>query len=537
MYKIFIMAYKKSIWILFVFLWGTFLVNAQIFNENTYKLSKVLDWIDSYYVDSVDQDELIEKTITYILKELDPHSTYISKEEVQRMNEPLEGEFEGIGISFNILYDTLYVISPISGGPSEKVGIQAGDRIIEIDGENVAGIGLTNSDVFSKLRGKKGTKVDVSIMRRDNKKLVDYTITRDKIPIFSVDASYMIDDETGYIKVNRFASTTLDEFQKATEKLKEQNVKNLILDLQGNGGGYLDMAVKLADEFLSEDKLIVYTDGINSSRREYKATEKGSFEKGKVVVLMDEGSASASEIVAGALQDWDRAVIIGRRSFGKGLVQRQLMLPDGAMLRLTIARYYTPTGRLIQKPYNEGYDAYVNDLSERNLHGEFFSQDSIQLPDSLKYYTLEKRRTVYGGGGIMPNIFVPIDTSDYSDYYRDLIRTGVLYRFSLNYVDKNRKNILSKYKTFENFNENFSMDEKQYESLFKFAQKEGINVDEEGIEISKEKISSLYKAYLVRDIWDSSNFFEVLNEESMAFQKAMFVINNWDKTLAELDKD
>ena len=517
------MVCRKCIILFFLSLWGIFTVKAQLFNENTYKLSKVLDWIDSYYVDSVDQDEIVEKTITYILKELDPHSTYISKEEVQRMNEPLEGEFEGIGISFNILYDTLYVISPISGGPSEKVGI-------------MAGVGLTNSDVFSKLRGKKGTKVDISIQRRDYNKPLDFTITRDKIPIFSVDASYMVDDKTGYIKINRFASTTLEEFEEATQKLKEQNVKNLILDLQGNGGGYLDMAVKLADEFLEEDKLIVYTDGINSSRREYKSTEKGDFEKGKIVILLDEGSASASEIVAGALQDWDRAVIIGRRSFGKGLVQRQLMLPDGSMLRLTIARYYTPTGRLIQKPYDDGYDEYVSDLTKRDLRGEFFSPDSITLPDSLKYFTLEKKRTVYGGGGIMPNIFVPIDTSDYSDYYRDLIRTGILYRFSLQYVDSNRKKIISKYKNFENFKENFIMDDNQYNALYDFALKEGVKVEENEINISKEKILSLFKAYVVRDIWDSSNFFEVLNEDSNAFRKALSVINNWDKTLAELDK-
>ncbi len=527
---------RKSIVLVVFAFWGSFIANSQIFNENTYKLSKVLDWIDSYYVDSVNQDEIVEKAITYILKELDPHSTYISKEEVQRMNEPLEGEFEGIGISFNILYDTLYVISPISGGPSEKIGIRAGDRIIEIDGENIAGVGLTNSDVFSKLRGKKGTEVDVSILRRDNKKLLNYTITRDKIPIYSIDASYMIDDETGYIKINRFASTTLDEFEQATQKLKEQNVKNLILDLQGNGGGYLDMAVKLADEFLEEDKLIVYTDGINSSRREYKATEKGSFEKGKVVVLLDEGSASASEIVAGALQDWDRAVIIGRRSFGKGLVQRQLMLPDGSMLRLTIARYYTPTGRLIQKPYTDGYDAYVDDLAQRDLRGEFFSSANIDLPDSLKYYTLEKNRTVYGGGGIMPNIFVPIDTADYSDYYRDLIRTGLLYRFSLNYVDENRKSILSKYKTFDNFKESYLMDEKLYDDLYNFALKEGIKAEKDEIKKSENKITSLFKAYVVRDIWDTSDFYEVLNKDSQAFQKALFVIDNWDKTVAELDK-
>lgn len=509
--------------------------NAQVFNENTYKFSKVIDWLDTYYVDSVNQDDLVEDAIVNLLHELDPHSAYISKEEVQRMNEPLEGNFEGIGISFNILKDTIYVVSPIAGGPSEKVGIQAGDRIVKINDKNVAGIGVTNSDVFEKLRGKKGTKVDVSIKRKGVNQLLDFTITRDKIPIYSIDASYKVNDNTGYIKLNRFASTTIDEFEEATKKLKKQNVKNLILDLSDNGGGYLDVAVKLADHFLTDSKLIVYTEGLHSPRREYKATAKGDFEEGNVVIIIDEGSASASEIVAGAVQDWDRGIIVGRRSFGKGLVQRPLMLPDGSVIRLTVARYYTPTGRLIQKPYDEGYDAYTMDIVERFNKGEFINSDSINFPDSLKYYTLKKKRTVYGGGGIMPHIFVPLDTAGYSEYYRDLIRKGVLYRFVLNYVDKNRNEILSDYKSFEKYNSSFQIDENLFGKLKNFATKEGIVFDEEGFDKSKDQIALLLKAYMARDLWDTSNYYQIINKEDQSFQTALQVLDDWDKYLAELD--
>jgi carboxyl-terminal processing protease len=508
---------------------------SQVFNENTYKFSKVIDWLDSYYVDSVNQDELVEDAIVTLLHELDPHSAYISKEEVQRMNEPLEGNFEGIGVSFNILKDTIYVVSPIAGGPSEKVGIQAGDRIVKIENKNVAGTGITNSDVFDKLRGKKGTKVDVSIKRKGVDQLLEFTITRDKIPIYSIDASYKVNDNTGYIKLNRFASTTLDEFEEAANKLKKQNVHNLILDLSGNGGGYLDVAVKLADQFLSDDKLIVYTEGLHSPRREYNATSKGDFEKGNVVIIIDEGSASASEIVAGAIQDWDRGVIVGRRSFGKGLVQRPLMLPDGSVIRLTVARYYTPTGRLIQKPYNEGYDAYAKDIVDRYKKGEFIHSDSINFPDSLKYFTLRKKRTVYGGGGIMPHIFVPLDTAGYSDYYRDLIRKGVLYQFVLNFVDNNRKSILSDYKSFKNYKNNFEIGDEIFDQLGKFAEKEGVKSMDKGLEKSKEQISLLLKAYMARDLWETTNFYQVINEEDPSVQTALKVLSNWDKYLAELD--
>lgn len=509
---------------------------TQVFNENTYKFSKVIDWLDTYYVDSIDQDELVEDAIINLLHELDPHSSYISKEDVQRMNEPLEGNFEGIGISFNILKDTIYVVSPISGGPSEKVGIQAGDRIVKINGQNAAGIGITNADVFEKLRGKKGTKVNVSVKRRGYKdELLDFTITRDEIPIFSIDASYKVNDNTGYIKLNRFASTSIEEFEEAAKELKKQNVNNLILDLSDNGGGYLDVAVKLADQFLENSKLIVYTEGLHSPRRDYKATKKGHFEEGNVVIIIDEGSASASEIVAGAIQDWDRGIIVGRRSFGKGLVQRPLMLPDGSVIRLTVARYYTPTGRLIQKPYDQGYDAYTKDIIDRVNKGELVYSDSIEFPDSLKYHTLKKNRPVYGGGGIMPHIFVPVDTSGYSPYYRDLIRKGVLYRFVLNYVDKHRNKFLSKYKTFSKYKEEFNVNEKVISQLKNFAEKEGIKFNQEDFSTSKEHISKLLKAYMARDLWDNSGYYRIMNDTDPSFNVALKVLNNWDSYLAELD--
>lgn len=530
-----IMMRKISVLLIILLQSVFFHASAQLFNENTYKFSKILDWLDSYYVDSVNQDEIVEEAIINLLKDLDPHSAYISSEEVKRMNEPLEGNFEGIGISFNILNDTLYVITPISGGPSEKVGIQAGDRIVEIDGKNVAGIGLSNTEVFEKLRGKKGTKVDVTVIRKNVNRQLNFTITRDKIPIFSIDAAYPVNERTGYIKINRFSSTTMDEFDDAARGLKDHGVENLILDLTSNGGGFLDVAVELADEFLPEDKLVVYTEGTHSKRKDYRATAEGKFEKGKVVVLIDEGSASASEIVAGALQDWDRALIIGRRSFGKGLVQRPLMLPDGSMVRLTIARYYTPTGRLIQKPYKEGFEAYSNEILDRYSHGEFVYADSIEMPDSLKYFTLNKKRIVYGGGGIMPNVFIPLDTTGYSDYYRDLIREGTLFRFVLNYIDENRSTLEKEYADFEEYKRKFTADEDILNDLIVFSKSEGIAFSEEQFERSKDEITMLLRAYIARDLWETSNYFEIINEYDPAVTKALKVINNWDNFLAELD--
>jgi carboxyl-terminal processing protease len=517
----------------FIYIWLSLIIfipgtsSSQTIYEQALKFGRVLEWIDRYYVDSVNQKELVEDAIIEMLKKLDPHSSYLTKKEAEETNEPLQGNFEGIGISFNILYDTIFIISPISGGPSEKVGILAGDRIVKVDGINVAGIGITNEDVYRLLRGEKNTKVTVTILRRYVNELLDFTITRDKIPIYSIDASYKVKDDIGYIKINRFSMTTIVEFIEAVEKLKSQNVNNLILDLSGNGGGYLDIAVKLADQFLNNEKLIVYTEGINNPRREYLSTLKGVFETGNIVIIIDEGSASASEIVAGAIQDWDRGIIIGRRSFGKGLVQRPLKLPDSSMVRLTVARYYTPTGRLIQKPYDMSKSEYDNDIINRYNNGELSHKDSIHFPDSLKYNTLKNSRIVYGGGGIMPDFFIPIDTSFYSDYYRDLLRRGILNRFTLKYIENNRTRFESRYLTFNDFKINFEVTDKLLNELIEFANKEDLFKDKEAIEISGEKIKLLIKAYIARDLWSSSEFYEIMNENEVKYQKAIDILDNW----------
>ncbi|MGD2033428.1 MAG: S41 family peptidase [Bacteroidales bacterium] len=502
---------------------------AQDQSKQAFKYVQFLKYLNTYYVDSVDNEKLVEDAIKSHLQELDPHSTYISEEDVRKMNEPLKGNFEGVGISFNILKDTLFVITPVPGGPSEKVGIQSGDRIIRVDGKNIAGIGLTNEDVFSLLRGAKGTKVSVSVLRRSVDELIRFTITRDKIPINSLDASYIIKDGIGYIKLNRFSMTTISEFSSASKALIEQGTKDLILDLTGNAGGYLDIAVVLADQFLDDEKLIVYTQGLHSPKREYYASSKGYFEDGRVIILIDEGSASASEIVSGAIQDWDRGIIIGRRSFGKGLVQRQLALPDGSMVRLTSAKYYTPSGRLIQKPYEDGNEKYGKEIFNRYEHGEFMNRDSIQFPDSLNYHTLVSGRTVFGGGGIMPDIFVPLDTTSYSDYYSSLIRDGILNRFVLEYVDNNRMGMLDNYSDFRFFKENFLVTEKILGELSEFAEKEGLNYDETGFELSKSKIALTVKAYIARDLWSTSEFYQIINQDNNNLSKAVEVLDNWSK--------
>jgi carboxyl-terminal processing protease len=517
---------------------------GQLFNDEVYKYSKALGYIDSYYVDSVNKEKLVEKAIVEMLKELDPHSVYISKEDVKKMNEPLEGSFEGIGVQFNIMNDTLLVVSPISGGPSEKVGILSGDRIVKIDTENVAGIGLTNEMVFDRLKGKKGTKVVVQIKRHGVKELLDFEIIRDKIPIYSLDAAYMVDEKNkvGYIKLNRFSATTMDEFKEGMAKLKNQGIENLILDLTDNGGGYLNMAFELADEFMENSQMIVYTEGLKNPRQDMRATSSGSFKQGRVVIMIDEGSASASEIVSGAIQDWDRGVLVGRRTFGKGLVQRPLNLPDGSAMRLTIARYYTPTGRLIQKSYEGGTDAYHKDLVNRYNNGELSNEDSIHFPDSLKYATLVNKRVVYGGGGIMPDIFVPIDTADYSDYYRDLIRKGIINQYVLQYMDKNRKSLENKYlgkkkdKDFSYFKENFEIDEDFLTGLLAHAEKEKLKFNEEEYNRSLNHLKVNLKALVARDIFTVSEFYEIINETDKVFLEAVKVIQDEELYNSKLAK-
>jgi len=505
-----------------------------MFSEEAFKFGKVLEWIEKYYVDSVNQNELVEHAIAELLKDLDPHSSYLTKDEVSQLNEPLQGNFEGIGVSFNILNDTVYIISPVAGGPSDKVGILSGDRIIKVDGKIIAGIGIQSSDVFAMLKGKKGSKVNLSLLRRGYPELIDVDVFRDKIPIYSVDASYKVTDDIGYIKVNRFSMTTLDEFASAIDKLRDEDVRDLIVDLTGNGGGYLEVAIKLADQFLDGGKLILYTEGINSPKKEYFSTREGIFEKGHLVIMIDEGSASASEILAGAVQDWDRGIIVGRRSYGKGLVQRPLGLPDQSMIRLTVAKYYTPTGRLIQKPYKMDRDDYDKDLINRFNNGEYAHKDSIHFPDSLKYYTLRNTRLVYGGGGIMPDYFVSIDTSHYSDYYNQLLRKRTLDQFVLEYVDYNRKKLIGQYPDISAFKDNFEIQQSFIDQFIDYSEKKGVPFDDKGFIVSKSQIERMLKAYVARDLWSNSEFYEISNESDPKFETAVTILSNWDKYEAML---
>jgi len=504
------------------------------FSEAGLKFGEVLDKVSKYYVDSVDENKLVEEVITDMLHDLDPHSTYISKEDVNAVQEQLDGGFEGIGITFNILKDTLFVINPISGGPSEKVGILPGDRIVLVDDENIAGVDMKSIDIQKRLKGKKGTKVKVSIKRKGVKGLIDFIIVRDKIPIYSVDAKYMIDSKTGYIKIARFSNTTLTEFREALDELKNEGMQNLVLDLSGNAGGYLFAAIKLADEFFGDRRLILYTQGEKNPRRNYYSSNNGRFTEGNIVVLIDELSASASEIVSGALQDWDRAVIVGRRSFGKGLVQARFPLNDGSELRLTIAKYYTPSGRLIQKPYDEGFEEYSKDLLNRFKGGEYVSADSIVFPDSLKYRTLIKNRIVYGGGGIMPDYFIPLDTADNTDYYRSLVRKGILNQFILSYLDKNRKSLERKYPDFQTYNTGFEVTKELSSSLVSYAEEEGLDYNEEQFGLSEDKINLLLKAYIARDLWDSTEFYQIFNKSNKSLDKAIEILEDKSKYEAKL---
>jgi len=499
-------------------------------NLSLYKIVRFLQYVSSDYVDTLNVDKLVDDAIVDILNDLDPHSVYISKEDVKAMNEPLEGNFEGIGVEFNILNDTLMVVNPIPGGPSERVGVFAGDRIIQIDGKTVANIGLKNSDVFKLLRGDKGTKVTIQILRKGVTEPMDFEITRDKIPIYSLDAAYIINSDIGYIKLNRFSLTTEQEFLEALDRLKKQNMQHLILDLRGNGGGFLNASVALADHFLESENLIVYTEGRTSPRNDFLATQAGVFETGKLVVLIDEGSASASEIVAGAVQDWDRGIIIGRRSFGKGLVQNQLSLPDGSMIRLTVARYHTPTGRVIQKPYNQGnLDDYYSDFSKRLQNGELFNADSINFPDSLKYQTLKKGKMVYGGGGIMPDVFIPYDTSSYSSYYGLLVRKDILNQFVHTYIDANRKQLNKNYSNFEKYRKNFNVEDALTEQLIAFAEKKGVQHDPEGFKISDSEIRKQLKALIALRLFTTTEYFQIINDDNDVVKKAVEIINDWSR--------
>ena len=486
------------------------------------KIESLIQYIKQRYVDTVNTTQLEDKALSALLQSLDPHSSYIPASEAKEANEQLQGNFGGIGVEFNILNDTIRIVSPIAGGPSESLGIQAGDMIVKIEGVNVAGVKVTNKTVFSKLRGEQGTKVNVSIKRRGTKQLLEYTITRGEIPIYSVDVSYMLTKQIGYIKVSRFGATTFDEYIEAFDKLKAQGMKKMILDLRGNPGGYLGTAVNLADEFLENGKEIVYTEGRSDKRKYHKATSQGEFEKEPLVILIDEGSASASEIVSGAVQDNDRGTIVGRRSFGKGLVQEPLEFKDGSSVRLTIARYYTPTGRCIQKSYKEGLDAYYNEEITRYDNGELQSADSIKFADSLKYKT-PAGKIVYGGGGIMPDVFVPLDTTGHSTYLSQVSYIGLINQFAFDYADKHRAQ-LKTFTTAEQFIKGFNVDDKIINEFVAFAEKGGVKPREKDIQHSSSVLKNHIKALVARNILGNNGYYPIIQLNDKTLQRATEVL-------------
>lgn len=522
------MSYKsRSLLLLSAILISLFSFSQSRLSADGVKLERTLQMINSLYVDDVDPSALTESAIRAMLKELDPHSSYLDKEEVKAMNEPLQGNFDGIGISFNMLTDTLYVMEVISGGPSQKVGILPGDKIIYVSDSLIAGVKKDNQDVVKMLRGPKGTTVDVRILRKGISQLLDFKIIRDKIPIYSIDASYMVDDATGYIRLSRFGVTSSEEFLKAQKELKSKGMRNMILDLTGNGGGVLQTASDIADEFLGPGKLVVYTEGKNQPRLELKTTSSGNFEQGKLVVLVDESSASASEIVAGAVQDWDRGVVVGRRTFGKGLVQRQIPLPDGTMIRLTVARYYTPTGRSIQKPYEVGKaDEYNRDFFNRFEHGEMLHADSIHFPDSLRHTTLINKRTVYGGGGIMPDYFVPIDTTSLTALHRSLIAKGIVNKLAIYEVDNHRSEILENYPDVERFKHAYRIPESMVARMMEMATEEKVEWNEEQFEKSSQLLTTQLKALMARDLYSPSAYFVIINQVNDIFKEGLRIIEN-----------
>ena len=492
-----------------------------------YKLQEIITYINRDYVDSVNTNELVEFGIEKMLEKLDPHSSYIPAKDAALAKSQLEGNFDGIGVEFGIIRDTIYVVAPLTGGPSEKLGIQSGDQIINVDGKTVAGTGITNNDVFSLLRGPSGSVVAVDIRRKSQKDLLKFDIVRDKIPQYSINASYMINNEIGYIKVTRFAATTYDEFRKSVSELKEQGMKKLVLDLQSNPGGYMGAAINIADEILGSNAVIVSQEG-KTSRFNQKAyaVKPGIFEDGSVVVLINEGSASASEIVAGAIQDNDRGLIVGRRSFGKGLVQMPIDLSDGAELRLTIARYYTPSGRSIQKPYGDDEEDYSLDWIKRFEHGEFFSADSVKFNDSLRYETTSGR-AVYGGGGIMPDYFVPLDTTMSSAYVNRLFNSDSAREFILDYMDKNKKKFDGM--SFEDFYSKYQVSEEMLKGLIKVGERNKVKFDEKDFNKSKEYLKILVKANMSRNIFDDNAYYKVINDINEIYLQAIKLFDEAEK--------
>lgn len=521
----------KSIGITLLFLFCSLSVSAQIqFNFKSdsplRKMQIAETAITNLYVDSVDEAKLVEDAIRGMLKELDPHSSYTTAKETKAMNEPLQGDFEGIGVQFNIVEDTLMVIQPVVNGPSEKVGILAGDRIVSVNDTAIAGVKMTREEIMKRLRGPKGTKVRLGVVRRGVDGDLNFVVKRDKIPVHTIDAIYMIRPQVGYIRISSFGAKTYEEFMEGVKKLQEQGMKSLILDLQDNGGGYLQSAVAIANEFLEKNDIIVYTKGRRVIDRDYKAKGDGSLKSGKVVVLINELSASASEIVTGAIQDQDRGLVVGRRSFGKGLVQRPIDLPDGSMIRLTVAHYYTPSGRCIQKPYKKGdMKEYEMDLENRLKHGELTNRDSIHFDDSLKYKTLRKHRTVYGGGGIMPDEFVPLDTMKYTRFHRQLSAKSIIINANLKYIDYHRKELRAQYTDFATFNREFAIPQSLIDEILAEGKKQKVEPkDDAELERTLPYLKTQLKALVARDLWDMNEYFQVMNETNDIVQKALKVI-------------
>lgn len=511
---------------------ATFGISAQYSRSNSasrqqQKLLMVENIVNNLYVDNVDEEKIVENAVRGILENLDPHSSYSTKEETTSSQETMQGSFSGIGIQFNMQKDTLYVVQTIAGGPSEKVGILPGDRFIAVDDSIIAGRKLKNTDIMKRLRGPKGTKVNIKVKRGSNAELLEFRITRDDIPLNSIDAVYMADGKTGYIRLSRFAATSYKEFKDAITKLKKQGMQQLILDLTDNGGGYMQIAAQIANEMLNRGDLIVYTQGRKSPRQNLNADGSGTFRTQKVVVMINQFSASASEILSGAVQDWDRGVVVGRRSFGKGLVQREFLLPDSSSFRLTIARYYTPSGRNIQKPYVKGdREDYDKDIIDRYNHGELQSADSIHFADSLKHTTLRLHRTVYGGGGIMPDVFVPLDTTQYTDYHRRLVAKGIIPQFALRYVDKNRADLKAQYPDAQKFIKEFTVTDEMLNNLVDAGKAEKVDFDKSQFAKSKEMLRTFVKAAIANDLFSTGAYFQIVNEQNDIYKEALSIIND-----------
>ena len=487
------------------------------------KLNMATMAVKSLYVDEVDEHKLVEDAIRGMLEKLDPHSAYTTPKETKAMTEPLNGSFEGIGVQFNMVEDTLVVIQPVVNGPSEKVGIVAGDRIVMVNDTSIAGVKMSKEEIMRRLRGPKGTIADLRIIRPGIKDLLTFKVKRDKIPVHSIDATYMLQPGIGYIRIGSFSATTHDEFLESMQKLKAQGMNDLVLDLQENGGGYLQAAADLANEFLEQHDLIVYTNGRTTPRHDYRADGKGTFREGRIVILVDQFTASAAEIVTGAVQDHDRGLVVGRRTFGKGLVQRPIELPDGSMVRLTIAHYYTPSGRCIQKPYEKGdKKSYDKDLLNRLNSGELTNVDSIHFADSLKFETLKKHRTVYGGGGIMPDYFIPLDTTRYTKYHRELAAKSVIIQQNLRYVDNNRKALKKQYQDFDTFKAQYEIPQSLIDAIVKEGEKQNIKPkDEDEMQHTIPYLKLQLKALVARDLWDMSEYFSIINTDSEALKKAL----------------